>query len=53
VPAVEIFTHFGDPLDSLRCFLEAAGCGLPSGLHSIGKRLGQFVKAWEQPRNAA
>lgn len=43
VLAVELFTHFSDPLDSLRLALIAALGGLLAGLHSIGKRLGQFV----------
>jgi len=41
---VDMFAHFSDPLDSVRLALIAALGGLLIGLHSIGKRLGQFVK---------
>jgi hypothetical protein len=53
VLTVEMFTHFGDPIDSLRLALMAALGGLLIGLYSIGKRLGQFVATPQQPRGAA
>lgn len=53
VLTVEMFTHFGDPIDSLRLALMAALGGLLIGLHSIGKRLGQFVATPQQPGGAA
>ncbi|MCE1243514.1 hypothetical protein [Oryzomicrobium sp.] len=42
---VDMFTRVGTPLDSLRFTLMATLGGLLIGLHVIGKRLGQFVKA--------
>lgn len=45
VLAVDLFAHFSDPLGNLRLALMAALGGLLIGLRSIGKRLGQFVKA--------
>lgn len=42
---VDMFARSGNPLDSLRLALMAALGGLLIGLHSIGKRLGQFAKA--------
>jgi len=48
---VDMFAHFSNPLDSLRLALIAALGGLLIGLHSIGKRLGNFVKTPE-PRSA-
>jgi hypothetical protein len=44
VVAVDLFGQFGDPLVSLRLSLMATLGGLLIGLHSIGKRLGQFIK---------
>ena len=44
---VDMFAHFSNPLDSLRLALIAALGGLLIGLHSIGKRLGNFVKTPE------
>lgn len=44
VLAVDLFSHFSDPLDSLRLALLATLGGLLLGLHAIGKRLGQFVR---------
>lgn len=40
---VDMFTHFSNPMDTLRLALMAALGGLLIGLHSIGKRLGQFI----------
>ncbi len=40
---VDFFTHFSDPMDKLRLALIVALAGLLIGLHSVGKRLGQFV----------
>ncbi|MBI3149152.1 MAG: hypothetical protein HYZ17_11640 [Betaproteobacteria bacterium] len=53
VLAVDMFTHFSDPLDSLRLALMAVLGGLLIGLLSIGKRLGQFVTAPRQPGSAS
>ena len=53
VLAVDLFSHFSDPLDSLRLALLAALGGLLLGLHAIGKRLGQFVRAPQNPGGAA
>lgn len=50
---VDMFTHFSAPIDSLRLALMAALGGLLIGLHSIGKRLGQFVTAPQQPGSAS
>lgn len=44
VLVVDMYAHFINPLDSVRLSLVAALGGLLIGLHSIGKRLGQFVK---------
>lgn len=41
---VDMFTHFSNPLDTLRLALAAALGGLLIGLRSIGKRLGQYVE---------
>lgn len=43
VLTVDLFTHFSNPMDNLRFALMAGLAGLLIGLHSIGKRLGQFV----------
>lgn len=43
VMTVDLFTHFNNPMDTLRLALLAALAGLLIGLHSVGKRLGQFV----------
>ncbi len=43
VLTVDMFTHFTDPRDTLRLALMAALAGILIALHSIGKRLGQFV----------
>lgn len=53
VLTVDMFTHFSNPMDSLRLALMAALAGLLIGLHSIGKRLGQFVKAPQQTGGAS
>ncbi|MGE8357157.1 MAG: hypothetical protein ACN6N0_12280 [Microvirgula sp.] len=44
---VDLFAPAGGPLDSLRLTLVAELGGALIGLHSIGKRLGQFVRAPE------
>lgn len=44
VLTINMFAHFSNPLDSMRLALMAALGGLLIGLHSIGKRLGRFVK---------
>jgi len=43
VLTVDLFAHFSNPLDSLRLALMTSLAGVLLGLHSIGKRLGQFV----------
>lgn len=53
VLAVDLFSHFSDPLDSLRLALLATLGGLLLGLRTIGKRLGQFVQAPNIPGSAA
>ncbi len=53
VLAVDLFSHFSDPLDSLRLALLATLGGLLLGLHAIGKRLGQFVRAPQTPGSTA
>jgi len=53
VLAVDLFSHFSDPLDSLRLALLATLGGLLLGLHAIGKRLGQFVRTPQIPGSAA
>jgi len=50
---VDMFSHFSDPMDSLRLALIAALGGLLIGLHSIGRRLGQFVATPQKPGGAA
>jgi len=50
---VNMFSHFSDPMDSLRLALIAALGGLLIGLHSIGRRLGQFVATPQKPGGAA
>lgn len=42
---VDMLARFSTPLDSLRFALMATLGGLLLGLHVIGKRLGQFVRA--------
>lgn len=49
VLAVDVFAHFRDPMDSLHIAFIATLVGLLIGLHSIGKRLGQFVSVPQQP----
>ncbi len=49
VLTADMFTHFSDPLDSLRFALMAALAGLLAGLHAIGRRLGRFVTLPAQP----
>lgn len=53
VLTVDLFSHFSDPLDSLRLTLLAALAGLLFSLHAIGKRLGQFVRTPQARREAA
>lgn len=53
VLTADMFTHFSNPMDTLRLALMAALGGLLIGLHSIGKRLGQFVTVPRQPESAA
>ena len=43
VLTVDLFTHFSNPMDTLRLALIAAMGGLLVGLRSVGKRIGQFV----------
>jgi hypothetical protein len=43
VLTVDLFAHFSNPMDSLRLALMTSLAGVLLGLHSIGKRLGQFV----------
>ncbi|MDQ5880017.1 MAG: hypothetical protein QG616_2310 [Pseudomonadota bacterium] len=43
VLTVDLFTHFSNPIDTLRLALIAAMGGLLVGLRSVGKRIGQFV----------
>lgn len=53
VLTADMFTRFSDPMDSLRLALMAALGGLVIGLHSIGKRMGQFIKAPQQAGGAS
>ena len=53
VLTVDMFTHFSNPMDSLRLALMAALGGLLIGLHSIGKRLGKFVATPQKPGSAS
>jgi hypothetical protein len=53
VLTADMFTHFSDPLDSLRLALMVVLGGLLIGLHSIGKRLGKFVTTPQQPGDAS
>lgn len=53
VLTVDMFSHFSDPMDSLRLTLMAALGGLLIGLYSIGKRLGQFVMLPGKPGSAS
>lgn len=43
VLAVDLFTHFSNPLDTLRLALIASLGGLLVGLHAVGKRIGLYV----------
>ena len=43
VLTVDLFTHFSNPMDTLRLALIAALGGLLTGLHAVGKRIGQYV----------
>lgn len=52
VLSVDMFSHFSNPMDSLRLALIAALGGLLLGLHLIGKRLGQFVRVPPQAEEA-
>lgn len=53
VLTVDMFTHFANPLDSLRLALMATLAGLLFGLYSVGKRLSQFMAKAQQPGSAA
>lgn len=53
VLAVDLFTRFSDPLDTLRLALMAALAGLLFGLHAVGRRLGKFVAAPREAGDAA
>jgi len=46
---VDMFTHFADPLNTLRLAFIAALSGILLGLHIIGKRLGRFLIIPQQP----
>ena len=43
VLSVDLFTHFANPMDTLRLALIAALGGLLVGLHAVGKRIGPYV----------
>lgn len=43
VLTVDLFTHFSNPMDTLRLALIAALGGLFAGMHAVGKRIGQYV----------
>lgn len=45
VLSVDLFTHFANPMDTLRLALIAALGGLLVGLHAIGKRIGLYVRS--------
>lgn len=49
VLAVDMFSNFNDPMDSLRLALIAALGGLLAALYFVGKRLGQFVTVPQLP----
>ncbi len=53
VLTMDLVMRFGDPIDSLRLTLLATLGGLLIGLHSIGKRLGQFVTVPQPKGNAS
>jgi len=44
VLTVDLFTHFSNPMDTLRLALIAALGGLLVALHAVAKRIGQFVR---------
>ena len=44
VLSVDLFTHFANPMDTLRLALIAALGGLLVGLHAVGKRIGLYVR---------
>ena len=50
---VDLFTHFSNPMDTLRLALIAALGGLLASLHSVGKRVGRFVKVPPQTGEAS
>ena len=52
VITVDLLTLFSDPMKSLRLGIIAALGGLLIGLHSVGKRLGKFVRTPKIPGNA-
>ena len=43
VLTADMFSQFSDPMDSLRLALMSTLGGMLVGMHSIGKRVGQFV----------
>ncbi len=53
VLAVDMFTHFADPMSTLRLSLIAILGGMLIALHSVGKRLGQFITTPQQSGRAS
>lgn len=49
----DMFSSFKDPLDTLRVAVIAVLAGLLLGLHTIGRRLNQFVAPHSPSRRAA
>lgn len=45
VLSVDLFTHFVNPMDTLRLASIAALGGLLVGLHAVGKQIGLFIRA--------
>lgn len=52
VLVVDLLSFFGDPFDKLRFALLATLCGLLGGLHTVGQRLGRFVRTPGDERSA-
>lgn len=44
VLVMDLFSRYGNPLDSLRMTALSALGGLLIGMHLLGKRLGQFIR---------
>lgn len=44
VLVLDSFSHFANPLDSLRMTVLAALAGLLVGMHLLGRRLGRFIR---------